>query len=180
MPRTFRETFFSHSFASSASPRRCQDQLDLHAARLLSLPPSHDARCPSRARLQNTDGNGRRVQDFAVTRILSRLEVALELTPEDQESLKAVRRLQEILRGVVSPGDSSSGDGRSRSPVSFPPLGLLSPFLGGAVGRGDGSGSSLGAREAVDTARQAAAIVSLIGPGLLSIAQKFLVQLSVR
>lgn len=119
-----------------------------------------------------------RAQTFALKRIFGRLEVALELTQEDEESLKAVRRLQQIVLDVVG-GSSSSGDERPASPFPFPLPGLL-PVLTGAGSERDGGVATMGPREAVDAAWKAAAIAGLIGPGLVSISQKFLVQLAVR
>ncbi|CAM9495053.1 unnamed protein product [Pylaiella littoralis] len=111
-----------------------------------------------------------KAQSFALSRIFNRLEVALELTKEDQESLKALRRLQELLQGGINSGGSSSPAGLL-SGAGLLPAGLFSLQPGGAA---------VGPREAVDAARQAAALASMIGPGVASIAQKFLVQLAAR
>ena len=127
-----------------------------------------------------------RAQSFALSRIFNRLEVALELTQEDQESLKALRRLQELLQGGIDGAAAgAAGDrGSSSSSPSFPfppsPASLLSG--GGLLPSGFSlqPGAAVGPREAVDAARQAAGLASMIGPGLASIAQKFLVQLAAR
>lgn len=116
--------------------------------------------------------------------MFNRLEIALELTQEDQESLKALRRLQQLLQGGIGEGGTSqNGDARSTSPLpaGFPQLGF--PLLSGGIGRGQREGGTagvMGPREAIDTARQLAALASLIGPGVVAIVQKFLVQLSAR
>lgn len=132
-----------------------------------------------------------RAQTFALSRIFNRLEVALELTQEDQESLKALRRLQELLQGGINAG--SKGDESSSSPSSlsssfpFPPSPVSVLLSGGGAGRrllpsgfSLQPGAAVGPREAVDAARQAAGLAAMIGPGVASIAQKFLVQLAAR
>lgn len=129
----------------------------------------------------------KRVQSFALSRIFNRLEVALELTQEDQESLKALRRLQQLLQGGINNdgGENSSSSSSSSRGVGFPlppsPAALLSG--GGSIfpsGFSLQPGAAVGPREAVDAARQAAGLASMIGPGVASIAQKFLVQLAAR
>ncbi|CBN74481.1 protein kinase:ABC1 family [Ectocarpus siliculosus] len=128
-----------------------------------------------------------KVQSFALSRIFNRLEVALELTQEDQESLKALRRLQQLLQGGINNdgGENSSSSSSSSRGVGFPlppsPAALLSG--GGSIfpsGFSLQPGAAVGPREAVDAARQAAGLASMIGPGVASIAQKFLVQLAAR
>ncbi|CAM9138698.1 unnamed protein product [Ectocarpus sp. 12 AP-2014] len=128
-----------------------------------------------------------KVQSFALSRIFNRLEVALELTQEDQESLKALRRLQQLLQGGINKDgvENSSSSSSSSRGVGFP-----SPPSPAALLPGGGSifpsgfslqpGAAVGPREAVDAARQAAGLASMIGPGVASIAQKFLVQLAAR
>lgn len=135
---------------------------------------------------KNKNGHGhtpsrasRRAQTYALSRVFNRLEVALELSQEDEESLKALRRLQELFLGGVNDGDSEGGKDRS----SFPfPQGIPLPFPVGfpsLMPRGEGTGA-MGPREAVDAARQAAGLATMIGPGMVAIVQKFFVQLTVR
>lgn len=148
--------------------------------------------------------NVSRAQAFAISRVFNRLEVALELTQEDEESLKAVRRLQQLIQdgaGALSmgkqnaggqessasqsdPSSSSNSNGRRLPfPLPTPPLGIPLPGFPFLPGGGEGGGrasSALGPREAVEAARQAAGLATLIGPGVLAIARKFLVQLSAR
>ncbi|CAB1118295.1 unnamed protein product [Ectocarpus sp. CCAP 1310/34] len=129
-----------------------------------------------------------KVQSFALSRIFNRLEVALELSQEDQESLKALRRLQQLLQGGINNDggeNSSSSSSSSSRGVGFPlppsPAALLPG--GGSIfpsGFSLQPGAAVGPREAVEAARQAAGLASMIGPGVASIAQKFLVQLAAR
>ena len=116
-----------------------------------------------------------RVPSIALSRVFNRLEVALELTQEDQESLKALRRLQELLRGGVGgglEGDETLSPLPRGLPVSLPAG--FSSFLPGA------GGVALGPREVAEVARQAAGLATTIGPGAVAIVQKFLVQLTAR
>lgn len=107
--------------------------------------------------------------------MFSRLEVALELTQEDQESLKALRRLQELLQGGIN-GASGDGDKSRSSPIGLPlPVPAAFSLLPG--GR---RGGGMGPAEAADAVRQAAGLASMIGPGVLAIAQKFVAQLAAR
>lgn len=123
-----------------------------------------------------------RAQSFALSRIFNRLEVALELTQEDQESLKALRRLQQLLQGGGGGGAAAAGGGSSSPSFPFPPSPASLLSGGGLLPSGFSlqPGAAVGPREAADAARQAAGLASMIGPGLASIAQKFLVQLAAR
>lgn len=121
----------------------------------------------------------RRAQTYALSRVFNRLEVALELSQEDEESLKALRRLQELFLGGVNNGDLEGKKDGSSSPF---PQGIPLPIPAGfpsLLPRGAGTGA-MGPREAVDAARQAAGLATMIGPGVVAIIQKFLVQLTVR
>lgn len=125
-------------------------------------------------------GASRRAQTYALSRVFNRLEVALELSQEDEESLKALRRLQELFLGGVNNGDLERG-GKDRSSSPFPqgiplPIPAAIPSL---LPRGAGTGA-MGPREAVDAARQAAGLATMIGPGMVAIVQNFFVQLTVR
>lgn len=77
-------------------------------------------------------------------------------------------------------GERSSSSSSSPSPFPPSPAALLTG--GGLLPPGFSlqPGAAVGPREAAEAARQAAGLAAMIGPGLASVAQKFLVQLAAR
>ncbi|CAN0085410.1 unnamed protein product, partial [Discosporangium mesarthrocarpum] len=77
-----------------------------------------------------------KLQSLALSRVVNRLEVALELTQEDQESLKAFRRLRKLVEGLLSDqgastSRASAAEGRGAGPQGLPGLPGLLPGLPG-------------------------------------------------
>ncbi|CAM9428889.1 unnamed protein product, partial [Phaeothamnion confervicola] len=110
---------------------------------------------PLRARL--------RLRDSVFERVSSRLQLALELTPEDRESLSTLRRLVEIFRGNIGTSGGGGHDGKDtwaeayRRPVFGPGFGTaaaleLLPALRNPA-------------EVAETARRVAALLAVVGPG---------------
>jgi len=94
-----------------------------------------------------------KLQLVAFDRIITRLEIALELTAEDQEALTTLSRLVEIFRG------------NNPQNVSSIPIRVANRSLRN------------GGKEVREAARALAGIVSLIGPGATSMSQKYVRQL---
>jgi hypothetical protein len=146
-----------------------------------------------------------RLQLYALDRIATRLEVALELTPDDQETLRTLRRLVEIFRGSSSSSSSSStSSGTQLLAANGAPLRRITRFSDSHVGHAtaggvgmstasSGSSSSSGGSllaslfrgpsslaEAAETARSVQRLLTIIGPGARGMLERFVVQLTTR
>jgi hypothetical protein len=143
-----------------------------------------------------------RLQLYALDRIATRLEVALELTPDDQETLRTLRRLVEIFRGSSSSSSSSStSSGTQLLAANGAPLRRITRFsdshaghaaAGGVSTASSGSSSSGGSplsslfrgpsslAEAAETARSVQRLLTIIGPGARGMLERFVVQLTTR
>jgi hypothetical protein len=134
-----------------------------------------------------------RLQLYALDRIATRLEVALELTPDDQETLRTLRRLVEIFRG----SSSSSSSGKQLLAANGAPLRRITRFsdshVGHAAAAGGVSKASSGTSplstlfrgpsslaEAAETARSIQRLLTIIGPGARGMLERFVVQLTTR
>jgi hypothetical protein len=140
-----------------------------------------------------------RLQLYALDRIATRLEVALELTPDDQETLRTLRRLVEIFRGSSS--SSSTSSGTQLLAANGAPLRRITRFSDNHAGHAaagvstasSGSSSSSGGSplsslfrgpsslaEAAETARSVQRLLTIIGPGARGMLERFVVQLTTR
>ncbi|CAM9540171.1 unnamed protein product [Chrysoparadoxa australica] len=95
--------------------------------------------------------------------VFGRLETVLSLSSDDEETLRTLRRLFDIVRPMVTQQGDEQARGRPLGAFPLPP-----PFR------------PLPPQEVAQLARDVASLLSLIGPGARAMIQRFQVQLTTR
>ncbi|KAG5187551.1 protein kinase:ABC1 family [Tribonema minus] len=122
-----------------------------------------------------------RLQLLAFDRVAARLEVALELTADDQEALSTLRRLVEVFRGAGG-GGNASGSARAaavRAQFNYgsSAAAAVSSEGGGAAAPARAPRAQLSPRRAAQAARALMSVFTLVAPGARAMTEKYLAQL---